>query len=210
MKKIILLIAIISLTLTSGFAQKPKSTSKAGTIGFGPLVKTGGVQIPENSFQMNVGGGLFGNYSLNKYLKVHGEIAYEYRFAALTYSWQYIEVPALVSFQLGSGFVGAGLKYSQCIIHPDYVVGGPGSNYSYVSAIVEFSYQSAQSMFGNNIFMSLLAGFGGYKTALRLGYALTPYSYNLMNGLGEVTNYKSHPFFAEAVLRYDLGSLFKF
>ncbi len=206
MKKTILLIAVLFFALSSSVAQK----SKTNTIGFGPLVKTGGVQIPENQFQMNLGGGLFGQYPINKFMKVHGEIAYEYRFAALSSSWQYIEVPALVTFQLGNGFIGAGLKYSQCIVKPNYVIGGVGSNYSYLSAIVEFSYQSAQSMFGNNLIISILSGFGGYKTALRLGYAITPYSYNLENAFGDIVNYKSHPFFAEAVLRYDLGRLFKF
>jgi hypothetical protein len=205
MKRVFLLsLVILSINLGT-MAQKQRQ----GDIGFGPLIKTGAFQNPENAFQANLGGGLFGQYALNSFITINAEIAYEYRFAPLNKNWQYIEVPVLAMFKIGNGFVGAGLKYSQFLSKPYYINGGHGAYLSYLSAVAEISYQGAHSMFGNNIWLSILTGFGGYKTALRVGYGITPFAYNMLDEYGENTNYRTHSFFLEAVIRYDLASLLR-
>lgn len=205
MKKVFLLSLVILFLSLNVMAQKQRQ----GDIGFGPLVKTGAFQNPESILQANLGGGLFGQYALNNFIRINAEIVYDYRFAPLNKNWQYIEVPVLAMFKIGNGFIGAGLKYSQFLSKPDYINAGKGAYFSYLSAIAEVSYQGAQSMFGNNIWLSILTGFGGYKTALRVGYGITPFAYNMLNEYGENTNYRTHSFFLEAVLRYDLATLFR-
>lgn len=194
MKKSLLFLAIMLTAFTTLNAQDYNK----GDWELGPIISIDANIRAKKDFDAQIGGGvgLYGNYAFTDVIKGIFETKYDFRFGGNEGNAQYINVPALVCFQIGTGYIGVGAQYSLCIDGNGFSTG----KLSYTSAIMEFSYKSKWARSGNY----MIYREEGFRQILRIGYALTSIPYMTSNG--NVLKY--NPFLIEAVLRIDIAKYF--
>ncbi|MFA6201085.1 MAG: hypothetical protein WC679_11835 [Bacteroidales bacterium] len=200
MKKIVLFLALMATTTTLLNAQE----TSAGTWKYGPMIGMGAVSNPKDEFQLYGSAGLFAQYAFTDIINLDVETKYEYRFGISSDAWHYLDIPAIVFFRIGNGYIGAGAQYSQCLSSIDDFVKVSGQSTSYLSGLLEFSYISHTSMNGNWVTYSEK----GFRSIIRIGYAVTPLSFSKLDEYGGISSYKGNPFFFEAVMRFDISKYF--
>lgn len=192
MKKITLVLALMLLFISNADAQKRGGVSQ-NKWGFGPELD-GGISVLYNidesysSIQLNINAGFFANYLISNNFSVELAAKYNYKFGTIKYA-HYINVPALAIYHFRSGnHIGLGPQYSHCLNAPNI----SGSNYNYLSAVLEFSYMSNTMSSGNTFYFSKDKIF---RHTLRIGYGITP-----IIGSGK----KLNSAFIESVVKWDL------
>lgn len=200
MKKLVLFLALMLTTLTTLNAQE----TIAGSWTYGPMIGMGATSNPKDDFQLYGSAGLFAQYAFNDVINLNLETKYAYRFGISSDAWHYLDIPAVVFFRIGKGYIGAGAQYSQCLSSIDGFKKVSGQSTSYLSALLEFSFINHALRSGNWVSYSEK----GFRNIFRIGYALTPLSLSKLDGSGTISSYKGNPFFFETVFRFDISKYF--
>jgi len=203
MKKSLLFLAIMLTAFSTVNAQDYNK----GDWELGPIIGIGGNFNFKDEFGFNIDldAGLYGEYAFTDIVKGVLETKYEFRWGIGDGNWHYLNVPALVCFQIGTGYIGAGAQYSFCLAPPKESYSVSNGNLSYPSAFLEFSYITHWSTSGHYTVYSEQ----GFRAILRIGYALTPISYGIYDDFNQsYKTFKYSPLFIESVLRFDIGKYF--
>ncbi len=192
MKKLLLSLAI----MLTAFSTLNAQDYNKGDWELGPMINIDANFKIKGDFDFQIGGGagLYGNYAFTDVIKGIFETKYDFRWGT-DGNLQYINVPALVCFKIGTGYIGVGAQYSFCIDGHGFSTG----KLSYTSAIMEFSYKTKWASSGNYMIYSE----EGFRNILRIGYAVTSIPYMASGG-----TLKYNPFLIEAVLRFDIAKYF--
>jgi hypothetical protein len=193
-------LSILSLVLIMATQSVKAQEYSKGDWGLGPVIGISASTDFKDFDNISLSGniGLYGDYAFTDLIKGIVETKYEYRFN-FDRHFQYLNVPALVAFQLGSGYIALGAQYSICLATPKTYIVSSNTSFNYPSALLEFSYRSLLGGGGNSYYY----GEGRYRNTIRLGYALMPIKYLAEN---KVAN--SNPFFIEFLIRFNLGKYF--
>lgn len=202
MKKITLVLALMLLFISNSEAQRKGSVSQ-NKLGFGLELNLGVTGIYKNfgdySSSLDICPGFFVNYLMSNNFSLELAPSYSFRIyddeANYKFNFfHYINAPVLAKYHFeNKNYLGLGVQYSQCLNAPNI----PGTNFNYLSALLEYSYMSR---FSGGKYITYVAEDKIFRHTFRVGYGITP-----ITGIsqeGELV--KSNLFFFETVIKWDL------
>jgi|GEM_PF-2283707 len=205
MKKTVLFLALAFLGLNTLKAQELSQGDK----NWGLVFNMGAsVDIESSSPGFSIGAaiGPYFKYAFTDVVIAEAEAKYSVRsnYGFENGVLQYLEVPALVCFQIGRGYIGFGGQYNYSLIKPS-VISTKNSDLNYFSGVIEFAY--IMHWIGRTF---MYYSEEGVLACFRIGYGINKIKYTAKDvdfGVGGTRSF--HPVFLESSVRWNIGQYFE-